>query len=227
MTEAAASADLPAFAVTAAPGDEGAVGEAQSRAPGLTPSQTVGPFFHYALTPAGQYAFPDLVTGWIAPPEAEGARVRVEGQVTDGNGEAVPDAMVEVWGADGEGRYGDARANTGFTGFGRVALDGTGHFAFETLRPGRVPGPEGTVQAPHLNLGLFSRGLLRRLFTRLYFEDEAEANAADPVLALVPEARRGTLIARRQERPGSAEIVYRLDIRLQGEGETVFLEVGV
>ena len=168
--------------------------------------------------------------GWtMQAAEAEpvvGERVRVEGQVLDGNGEAIVDALVEIWGADGEGRYAGrdpALANAAFKGFGRCALDQTGHFAFDTVKPGPVAGPDGARQAPHLSVSVFARGILRRLHTRLYFDDEGTANAADPVLALVPEARRATLIAARQDRPTGS--VYRFEIVLQGENETVFFEV--
>ena len=185
---------------------------------GITPSQTVGPFFHYMLSPGEHYPVEDLVTGAVATPDAAGQRIRIEGQVLDGNG--------EIWQPDGQGRFPGrdaALANTAFKGFGRCALDQTGHFAFDTVKPGAVPGPDGRPQAPHINLGIFARGLLRRLHTRLYFEDEATANAADAVLALVPEARRDTLVAKRQDRP--TEAVYRFEIVLQGENETVFFDV--
>lgn len=194
-----------------------------SRLGGITPAQTVGPFFHYALSPNGHYPLPDLATPALVAPDAAGTRIRFEGSIVDGNGEAVTDALVEIWQADGDGRYPDGRAgdNTGFTGFGRCACDGTGHFSFETVKPGRVAGPAG-LQAPHLNLGVFGRGLLHRLHTRVYFADEP-SNAQDPILALVPAERRDTLVATLQERPG--QTVYRLDLRLQGEGETVFFLV--
>ncbi len=189
-------------------------------ADGITPSQTVGPFFAYCLTPAG-YPLEELATGMIATPDAAGTRIRIEGRVLDGAGAPVPDAFLEVWQADGEGRYPAAApgpaANARFTGFGRAACDGEGRYAFDTVKPGPVPGPGGTMQAPHLNVGLFARGVLRRLATRFYFADEP-ANAADPILALVPAERRATLIAR----PEGG--VYRIDIHLQGDNETVFLE---
>lgn len=210
----------PAEGRTAHFGSEGDAGW------GLTPSQTVGPFFHYMLSPGEHYPVDDLVTGAVATPDAAGQRIRIEGQVLDGNGEAIVDALVEIWQPDGEGRFSGrdaALANAAFTGFGRCALDQTGHFAFNTVKPGPVPGPDGRPQAPHVSLGIFARGLLRRLHTRLYFEDEGDANAADPVLALVPQARRGTLLAKRQDRP--TETVYRFEIVLQGENETVFFDV--
>jgi protocatechuate 3,4-dioxygenase alpha subunit len=190
---------------------------------GITPSQTVGPFFHYALTPK-TYGRPELVNNQVATPDAAGERVRIEGYVIDGDGEPIIDAMLEIWQPDGEGRFASAngevaRANTGFTGFGRCEVDSNGFFSFDTVKPGAVPGPGGTMQAPHIDLGIFARGVLRRLFTRIYFSDEA-ANAGDAILSLVPEARRGTLVAERRERGGA--VVYTFNIRLQGDGETVF-----
>jgi protocatechuate 3,4-dioxygenase alpha subunit len=184
--------------------------------PGLTPSQTIGPFFAYALTPRA-YGGPELATGQMAQEGAPGERIRIAGAVYDGDGAPVPDAMIEIWQADPQGRF-HAPGNAGFTGFGRVETTEAGSFVIETVRPGAVPGPGGSPQAPHLSVSVFARGLLVRLATRIYLPDEA-ANAADPVLALVPEARRGTLIAQREE-DGS----YRFDIRLQGDGETVFFE---
>jgi protocatechuate 3,4-dioxygenase alpha subunit len=146
------------------------------------------------------------------------------GRLLDGDGLAVSDAMIEIWQADGQGRYpghDPALSNARFKGFGRCETGRDGAFSFRTVKPAGVPGPNGGDQAPHVNVGVFARGLLRRLFTRIYFEDEA-ANADDPILALVPAERRATLIARRE--PGSGEPVYRLDIRLQGGDETVFFE---
>lgn len=186
------------------------------KTPGLTPSQTVGPFFAYALTPR-DYGGPELATGAMAPKGAPGKRIRISGAVYDGDGVGVPDAMIEVWQADPQGRYG-AGDNAGFTGFGRIETDAEGGFTIETLRPGAVPGPGGAPQAPHLSVSVFARGLLVRLATRIYLADEP-ANETDPVLALVPSARRATLIAR-----PDGEGAFRFDIRLQGEGETVFFD---
>lgn len=190
------------------------------RPAGPTPSQTVGPFFAYVLTPKA-YGYPEIATGQVSTPDAVGERIRIEGRVLDGDGVPVPDAMVEIWQADGNGRHasGEAGTNAAFTGFGRTECDAQGGFVFETVKPGPVPGPGGTMQAPHVDLGLFARGLLKRLFTRVYFEGEA-ANAADPILALVPPERRATLVATRRD--GEGAVVYSFDIRLQGEGETVF-----
>ena len=194
------------------------------RPEGITPSQTVGPFFAYALTPTGRYAIADLAGNDLVTDDAAGARIRIEGRIVDGDGAPVTDAMIEVWQADGEGRFAGhdpALSNARFKGFGRCETDAEGRYSFRTVKPGAVPGPNGAVQAPHVDVGVFARGLLRRLFTRIYFEDEA-GNAGDPVLALVPSEARATLIARRED--GGAEPVYRFDVRLQGEGETVFFE---
>jgi protocatechuate 3,4-dioxygenase alpha subunit len=188
---------------------------------GITPSQTVGPFFNYALTPSGRYALSDLAGNNLVTDDAIGERIRIEGRILDGDGKPVADAMLELWQADGEGRYpgsDPALSNARFKGFGRAECDTSGRYAFDTVKPGATPGANGAMQAPHINVGFFARGVLRRLFTRIYFEDEA-ANARDPVLALVPPEARPTLIARR-----SGENAYVFDIRLQGDNETVFFE---
>lgn len=184
---------------------------------GLTPSQTIGPFFAYALTPRA-YGGSELATEIVAGDGVAGERIRIEGAVYDGDGEPVGDAMVETWQADAEGRF-QTTGNAGFTGFGRAETTAEGAFFIETVRPGAVPGPDGTVQAPHIAVSVFARGLLVRLATRIYFDGEP-GNAADPVLALVPAERRGTLIAKR-----GPDGVFRFDIRLQGEGETVFFDI--
>jgi protocatechuate 3,4-dioxygenase, alpha subunit len=193
-----------------------------------TPSQTVGPFFAYGLTPEQyDYAYRSIGTGVIAKETTEGERIRIVGRVLDGEGRPVPDAMVEVWQANADGRYNhpadgrrDNRLDPDFKGFGRC---GTGTradacFVFETVKPG----PVGDGQAPHLNVIVMARGMTSHAFTRIYFSDESEANASDRVLAQVEPERRGTLIAERHE--AAAGTVYRLDIRLQGEGETVFFD---
>jgi len=175
----------------------------------LTPSQTVGPFFGVGL--------PFEHGEELATPGATGL-VRVEGQVFDGNGQAVPDALVEIWQADGQGRY--AMAPQGeVTGFGRCRTDAEGAFSFVTMKPGRTSAADGRLQAPYLNITVFARGLLRHLVTRMYFPDEADANADDPVLNLVEPVRRPTLIA---EHDGG---VLRFDVRLQGDRETVFFAI--
>jgi protocatechuate 3,4-dioxygenase, alpha subunit len=195
----------------------------RSRPGGVTPSQTVGPFFAYVLTPH-EYATQPIFSNDLSTPDAAGQRVRIEGYVIDGDGEPIVDAMIEIWQADGEGRFAGARGaatNAAFKGFGRTDVDSNGFFSFSTVKPGEVAGPDGGVQAPHVNVGIFARGLLKRLFTRIYFEGEA-TNATDPVLALVPDSRRPTLVATRRER--GDETVYTFNIRLQGEGETVFFD---
>ncbi len=186
-----------------------------------TPSQTVGPFFAYALTPES-YGYPGIAGPRIASPDAATAPIVVEGRVLDGAGAPVTDALVEIWQADPAGRYGRVRGE-GFFGFGRCGTDREGRFRFETVKPGRVAGPGGRLMAPHLLVCLTARGLLNHLFTRIYFGDEEEANRADPILQLVPEGRRDTLIAAPES--AGAVPVYRLDIHLQGERETVFFDL--
>lgn len=192
---------------------------------GITPSQTVGPYFAIALTP-GDYDWAPTVGNNLVTPDASGERIAIEGRVLDGDAKPVDDALVEIWQADGAGRYahpGDARANpnAAFKGFGRAGTDESGRYRFDTIKPGVVPGPNGS-QAPHVLLAVFARGMLRHFFTRLYFSDEA-GNDADPILRLVPPERRATLIARRED--GGTHAVYRFDIRLQGENETVFFDL--
>jgi protocatechuate 3,4-dioxygenase alpha subunit len=187
---------------------------------GITPSQTVGPFFAFSLTPGDAYDYRELVTNDLRTEDAVGEPVRIVGRVLDGAGDPVPDAMIEIWQADGSGRYptSDARPNTAFLGFGRSATGSDGAYSFLTVKPGRVLGPDGNQQAPHVNVGVFARGLLKRLFTRIYFPDHP-ANVSDPVLALVPADRRRSLIAAR-----NSSGAYVFDIRLQGDNETVFFE---
>src|SRR6201981_4122847 len=192
---------------------------------GVTPSQAVGPFFKYGLTPNGQYEWNDAFTNNLITPDVSGDRIRIEGRVLDGDSVAVPDCMLEVWQADAQGRFADpqdkrALPNAKFRGFGRCGTDGEGRYAFDTIKPGSVPDPAGTPQAPHLLLAVFARGMLRHLYTRIYFSDE-KGNTSDPVLAQVPADRRATLIA--QRKAGAA--VYTLDLRLQGGAETVFFDV--
>lgn len=187
---------------------------------GLTSSQTVGPFFHGGLLHKPQNI--------LVAAETLGERIRVEGHVYDGDRAPVSDAMIEIWQANAAGRYchpADRRPvplDPAFIGFGRTGTDDAGLFWFETIMPGPVPFPTGGEQAPHLNVAVFARGLLNHLYTRLYFGD-APANTADPVLRLVPAGRRSTLLARRQQVDGKA--VYRFDIILQGDGETVFFDL--
>ena len=189
-----------------------------------TPSQTVGPFFAYALTPEQYgYDFASIAGGSLIEGDVPGQRIRIEGRVFDGKGEVVPDAMIEIWQADGEGRYAhsaDPRgSNITFRGFGRVGTgtDPEARFIFDTIKPGSVDG----TQAPHINVIVFMRGLLLHAYTRIYFSDEASANARDPVLASVPAERRKTLVAIMDD----TSAVYRLDIHMQGPDETVFFDV--
>jgi protocatechuate 3,4-dioxygenase alpha subunit len=176
-----------------------------------TPSQTVGPFYGYALPYEGG---PEVVPGW-----REGA-ITVRGRVLDGAGDPVPDALVEIWQADGSGEIprrpgGLRREGHGFSGFGRCGTDAAGGYWFTTLRPGATG-----ADAPHISVLVFARGLLRPVFTRLYFPEDAAGHATDPLLSQVPGDRRATLVAERE-----ADGSYRFDIRLQGERETVFLAI--
>lgn len=202
---------------------------------GITPSQTVGPFFAYGLTPHGVcewkpgevYDWKETIGSNLVTPETSGERIRIEGRVIDGDGKAINDAMIEIWQADGQGRYAhpadkNALPNTTFKGFGRSATDKDGQFNFDTIKPGAVAGPNGQMQAPHVLVTYFSRGQLTHLFTRIYFSDEA-ANATDPILAVVPSERRQTLIAAREK--GGGHAVYRFDIKVQGDNETVFFAI--
>ncbi|MGZ4251633.1 MAG: protocatechuate 3,4-dioxygenase subunit alpha [Solirubrobacteraceae bacterium] len=181
-----------------------------------TPSQTVGPYFAIGLPwPQGPYAVP------VGTPGA----IRISGVVYDGEGDPVPDNMIETWQADSEGRFADLHghggpaAPDGFRGFARCGYeDGDGSYEIITVKPGPVPGPGG-IQAPHIDVSVFARGLLHRCVTRIYFADEPGANAADSVLGSVPADRRATLLAQ------PTDDGYRFDIRLQGRGETVFFAV--
>jgi protocatechuate 3,4-dioxygenase, alpha subunit len=188
-----------------------------------TPSQTVGPYFAYGLSPE-QYGYQNGLTSIaghdMAPDDVEGQRIRVEGRVFDGAGNPISDALIEIWQADALGRYAhpaDPRgSNSNFKGFGRcgTGTDPQHRFWFDTIKPGSP----GEGQAPHLNVIVTMRGMLLHAFTRIYFSDEA-ANTTDPVLNAVPAARRETLIARKQS--GS---LYRFDIHMQGDQETVFFD---
>jgi protocatechuate 3,4-dioxygenase, alpha subunit len=193
---------------------------------GITPSQTVGPYFAFGLTPT-DYDWNLAIGNDLVTADASGERIRIVGRVLDGDGAPVVDSMLEIWQADAGGRYAhpaDERAppNAAFKGFGRVGTDREGRFSFETIKPGAVPGPGGKPQAPHIAVVVFSRGMLTHVFTRIYFADEP-ANAADPILAAVPADRRPTLIARREDHGGQP--TYLFDVRLQGDGETVFFAI--
>ncbi|THH38631.1 protocatechuate 3,4-dioxygenase subunit alpha [Aliishimia ponticola] len=196
-----------------------------------TPSQTAGPYVHIGLAPgAAGFDIYDTELGQdIAGPNAAGTRIRVEGLVIDGTGSPIKDVMLEVWQANAQGIYAHPEnagtVEDGFRGWGRVITDfDTGEWGFDTVKPGPVPGRGGTLQAPHLSLWIVARGINMGLNTRIYFEDEAEANATDPVLNTIEwERRRATLIATRSERDGLP--VYRFDIQLQGQDETVFFDI--
>lgn len=186
-----------------------------------TPSQTVGPFFQVELTAANH------CVRCIASPEAKGERVHLTCRMFDGNGVPVNDAMIEIWQADAEGRYrspedpGGETADPACRGFGRQATDEAGSCEFETIKPGRVAGPDTRFQAPHFLVAVFARGLLKQVFTRIYFANDP-ANVEDPVLAMVPQERRETLLAHPDP---AAQGRWNFDIRLQGERETVFFDL--
>jgi protocatechuate 3,4-dioxygenase, alpha subunit len=183
-----------------------------------TPSQTVGPFY-------------SLGTTWLhgtdlAAHATAGERITISGILTDGDGKPVPDGFLEIWQANAQGKYAhpddpqDKPIDPGFSGFGRVPTDKDGSFRFTTIKPGAVPGLGNSLQAPHILVAVFMRGMLRHAYTRIYFSDEA-ANAADPVLGLIDDgARRRTLVAERVA--GKSE--YRWDISMQGARETVFFD---
>ncbi len=180
---------------------------------GITPFQTVGPFFDFGLAADG--------TASLAG-DADGLKITIGGTVRDGGGQPVPDALIEIWQANAAGQYvraADQSARNSFRGFGRCATDDDGRFGFDTIVPGRVPFEGRALQAPHLVVGVLARGIMTRLVTRIYFEDQP-SNDDDPVLQRVPPHRRPTLMARRV-----AADRYQFDIVLQGENETVFFDV--
>ncbi len=181
------------------------------------PSQTVGPYFAIGMP---------FATGPLVVPEDTPGAIRIRGIVYDGAGIPIPDSLIETWQADPDGHfadlhgYGGASELAGFRGFARCGQeDGDGSFEIVTVKPGRVPGLGATMQAPHIDVSLFARGMLHRCVTRIYFADEQQANAEDPVLARVPAERRETLLAQPEDRG------YRFDIHLQGPGETVFFDL--
>jgi protocatechuate 3,4-dioxygenase alpha subunit len=208
---------------------------------GQTPSQTVGPFFHYGLPWKGgadlvgqsdMGARPDLIPEGhyllnVASPKGPvtGEVIEISGRVLDGEGQPIPDVLLEIWQANAAGRYAsvsdtreEAPLDANFIGFGRSSTSADGEYRFRTIKPGRTPGPGNSLQAAHIAVGVLGRGLIKRLCTRLYFED-GEGLSDDPILALVPEGRRHTLIA--QKIDGG----YRFDVVLQGEQETVFFDI--
>lgn len=209
---------------------------------GQTPAQTVGPFFHYGLPWKGgadlvgssclgarTELFPDEHYIMAVPrPRGEplGEVIEISGHVLDGDNAPVPDAMLEIWQANSAGRYDSPEDNrseipvdASFVGFGRSSTDEEGLYRFRTIRPGRVPGPGNALQAPHIAVSVLGRGLLKRLVTRIYFQD-SEGLETDTVLSMVPASRRGTLIAQPDGENG-----WRFDIVLQGDRETVFFEL--
>ena len=200
-----------------------------------TPSQTAGPYVHIGLAPqqAGFEIFDNNFGNVLAGPKTRGERITIEGRVIDGTGTPVRDVLVEIWQANAEGRYrhpADTHnaqpIDEHFRGWGRACSDfKTGLYTFETIKPGQVEGRRGhKPMAPHINFWIVARGINIGLNTRMYFSDEAAANAADPVLNLIEqEVRRSTLIAERSMRDG--KIVYNFDIRIQGENETVFFDI--
>jgi len=194
-----------------------------------TPSQTIGPFFAYGLTPK-DYGRRGIVSNILTGDGTRGERITIEGRLIDGADDPVPDAMIEIWQANSEGRYAhpfdrrnEVALDSNFQGFGRTHTGDDGSFYFETIKPGRVPGTGNSLQAPHIGIIVFARGMLSHLYTRLYFSDEVIANEEDQLLSTIEAARRSTLVAVREDLNDAA--LYRLDIHLQGDQETVFLDV--
>jgi protocatechuate 3,4-dioxygenase alpha subunit len=189
---------------------------------GLTPSQTIGPYLRIGLTwPEGEYVVPESTPGAIV----------ITGCLYDGNGVPVTDGVIETWQADANGRFShpdDPRGSAdpepaAFRGLGRSATDDDGRYRIVTIKPGRLPAPDGQVQAPHIDVSVFARGLLDRVVTRIYFPDEAAANVADPVLSAIDDDRlRSSLVAVPE---AGQDGVLRFDIHLQGEHETAFFDV--
>ena len=182
------------------------------------PSQTVGPFFQLGLTA-------DAAVGCLAGQGAIGERIRLQFRLLDGDGAPVPDGMIELWQADASGSYNNSadtrQSDAAFGGFGRLATDADGTCTFSTIQPGRVPDGSGGLQAPHINVSVFARGLLARLCTRVYFGGNLALLDDDVVLTLVPAERRHTLLAKRGPTPGN----WTFDIHLQGPQETVFFDI--
>jgi len=182
-----------------------------------TPSSTVGPYLHLGLTE--KYSVTQ-----IAPPDAAGERVSLRCRIFDAENTPVPDAMIEIWQADSDGRYknfADPTSDASFSGFGRAPTNEHGFCDFATIRPGSVPAPDARLQAPHISAAVYARGILLQLYTRIYFAGDP-ANDDDPVLALVPESLRHTLLA---QPDASRPNAWQFDIRLRGDNETVFFDV--
>jgi protocatechuate 3,4-dioxygenase alpha subunit len=198
-----------------------------------TASQTAGPYVHIGLIPnqAGFDIFENNFSNVMVTPQTKGERITIEGRVIDGTGTPLRDALVEIWQANAEGKYNhpaDTQAkevDPTFRGWGRAGSNfETGVYTFETIKPGAVPGRHGRRMAPHINVWIVARGINIGLNTRMYFEDEAAANEADPVLNIIEqEVRRKTLLAKRTTRDGGT--IYTFDIYLQGPNETVFFDV--
>jgi len=198
-----------------------------------TPSQTGGPYVHIGLLPqqANIEVFENNFNNQLVQDQTKGERIRLEGQVFDGLGLPLRDVLIEIWQADTNGIYPsqadtrEQKADPAFQGWGRTGADfETGVWSFNTIKPGATAGRKGSTQAPHIALVIFARGINLGLHTRVYFDDEAEANANDPILNSIEWApRRQTLIAKRFEENG--EVVYRFDIRIQGDDETVFFDI--
>ena len=198
-----------------------------------SPSQTAGPYIHIGATPN----WVEITGVWdedlglvLVGPETKGERILVKGRIFDGSGHPIKDALVEIWQADADGLYNSpeekrGKADPHFVGWGRQPTDGvTGEYRFETIKPGRVPYKDGRLMAPHITVWIVARGINIGLHTRLYFGDEAAANAECPVLARIEhKARLATLIAARGEENGMP--TYTFDIHLQGDKETVFFDI--
>ncbi len=190
--------------------------------PSQTPSQTIGPFFSYALT-SDENGRPLIASNRIHAPS--GTEIRIEGKVLDGDGKPVSDAMLEIWQADADGRLTAAhdRANLNFLGFARAATDQDGNYIFETVKPGRTKNQDNILQAPYINLTVFARGILGQLHTRIYFADE-KSNDKDPVLAIIQDPDRRTTLIAVPDSDWSDHTKYQFDIHLQGDAETVFFQ---
>ena len=191
-----------------------------------TPSQTIGPFFSYGLTPkqAGYNKLSSLASSSLVTESTIGAQIRIEGTIFDGVGDIVSDAMVEIWQADSQGRYQNQPSLEGigssFLNFGRcdTGANDQNKFVFETVKPGQI----STKTAPHINLVIFMRGLLSHVFTRIYFPDEKNSNLLDETLLTIPAYRQETLVAKKLS--GESTLIYEFNIHLQGEKETVFFD---